>query len=116
MLDPVRLADHVEPHRPRDDGVPVSRLFGEPDAVVGRDRVDTVGDGVEEKLQELPCRLPVRLLDQLRNGELARSVNGHEERELAFDCPQLGDVPYRQICYANRLPGSGCGRSRSGSA
>ena len=37
MFDPVRLTDHVEPHRPRDDGVSVARLLGELDAVAPRE-------------------------------------------------------------------------------
>ena len=92
VLDPVRLANYVEPHWPRDDGVPVSRLLSELDAVVCEDSMDAVGNGLEEKLQKLPRRLAVRLLDQLRHRELTGSVNGYKEIELALCCPKLDNV------------------------
>jgi hypothetical protein len=92
MLGLICLADHVEAHRPRDDGVPVSRLLGEPDAIVRQDRMDAVWHGIEKQLQELPSGLSVRLLDQLGPGELARSINGYEEIELTLGRPELGDV------------------------
>jgi hypothetical protein len=78
VLDPVRVADHAGPHRPRGNGVPVPRLLGEPDAFVGWDRADAAGRGFEEKLQKLPGCLPVCLLDQLCRGEIARPVNSHK--------------------------------------
>ena len=96
MLNPVGLANHVEPHWPRDVGVPISRLLGELDPVVRQDRVDLVRHGVQKQLQEFPGRLSVRLFHQLRHGELAGSVNGHEEIELAFCSPQLGDVDMKE--------------------
>ena len=110
MLDAICLADHVEPHEPRDDGVLIARLLCELDTVVGEDRVDAVGHSFEEQFRELPCGLSVRPLDQLRYGELARSVNGDEERQLALGCPELGDVPSRACKHG--LPGSECGRTR----
>ncbi len=83
VLDPVGLADHVEAHRPGDDRVSVPRLLGELDAVVGQDGVGLVGYGFEHMLEELPCRPPIGLLDELGDGELAGSVDAHEEVELA---------------------------------
>ena len=47
VLDVVRRTDHVEAHRPGGDGVSVSGLFGELDAIVGEDGVDMIGDGFE---------------------------------------------------------------------
>ena len=58
--------------------------------------MDPVGHGVEEKHQELPSRLSVRLLDQLRHRELTASVNGNKEIELALGCPKLGDVDVKE--------------------
>jgi len=43
VLDPICLADHVEPHWPRYDGVSVSGLLREPDSFFCEDRVDAVG-------------------------------------------------------------------------
>ena len=101
VLDPVRFADHVEAHLPGIGGVTVAGLLGELDAVVRQDRVDAVGHGVEEQLQELPSGLSVCLLNQLRHGELARSVNGDEEIELALGRPELGDIDVEE---ADRIP------------
>lgn len=92
MLDVVGLADHVEAHLPREGGVPVAGLICELDAVVGEDRVDPVGNGFEQMLQELPCRLPVSLIYKLGDGELAGAVDGDKQVKLAFGGFNLGDV------------------------
>ena len=50
VLDPVRLADHVEAHWPGVNGVPVAGLLYELDAVVGQYGMDLVMDGFEQVL------------------------------------------------------------------
>lgn len=45
VLDPVSFEDHVRVPRPRGDRVPVLRLLGELDAVVGQDGVDLLRCG-----------------------------------------------------------------------
>lgn len=100
VLDPVGLADHVEPHRSGIDGVPVSRLLRELDAVVCQDRVDLVRHGFQKEFKEFPGCLAVRLFNQLRDGELAGSVNGDKEMEFAFFCSDLGNV---DVEIANRV-------------
>lgn len=82
MLDVAGLVDHVEAHLPGEGGVPVARLNGVLDAVVGEDRVDPVGNGFEQAFQELPCRLPVSLFYKLGDGELAGAIDGYEQVEL----------------------------------
>jgi transposase len=66
--------------------------LGELDAVVGQDRVDAVGYGFEQMLEELPGRSPVSLVDQLGDRELAGAVDADEQVELAFGGLHLGDV------------------------
>ena len=92
MLDPVCGADHVEAHGPGVDGVPVSWLLGELDAVVCQDGVNTIGDCVQEGFEELPGRLAVRFVDQPCHCELAGSVNRHKEIELTLIGAHLGDI------------------------
>lgn len=96
MVDPVRCADHVEPHWPGDEDAAVSRRPGDRDAGGGLDRVETVGRGAEETLGELPGGAPVRRLGQRQNGDPARSVNGVEERERAFGWPQSAETLIRR--------------------
>jgi hypothetical protein len=48
-----QAADYVEAHRPGVDGVPVPRLLGELDPVVGENRVDLEGYGLREKRQSM---------------------------------------------------------------
>jgi hypothetical protein len=48
MLNAVCFADHVEPHWPRIDCVPVPGLLCELDAIVRQYRVDFVGHGLKE--------------------------------------------------------------------
>jgi hypothetical protein len=101
MLDPVRLADHIEAHWPRVDGVPVPGLFGELDAIIGKNRVDLVGHGFEHVLQELPGRLPVSSCNELSDSELGSSVDTDEKVELSLGGLNLGNVPSRGL-QANR--------------
>ena len=43
-------------------------------------------------LQKLPGRPSVSRCNQLSDGELGRSINAHEEKELPFSCLHLGDI------------------------
>jgi len=54
--------------------------------------VDPLWHRLKQVLQELPRRLAVGFLDQLSHGELAGSVKGHKELELAFSSPDLGNI------------------------
>ena len=92
VLDPVRLADHVEAHRPRVDGVPVPRLLGELDDIVSQNRVDLVGHGFEHVLKEFPGRLSVGCRNELSDGELGSAVDTDEGKELA-----LGRLHFRDV-------------------
>jgi hypothetical protein len=92
VLDVVCIADHVEAHLARPSSVPVARLPSELDAIVGRDRVDAVGHGFQQVLQQPPHRPPVSLIDRLGDRELARAVDADEQVELAFGSLHLGDV------------------------
>lgn len=92
MLDVVCLADHVEAHRTREDGVPVARLFGELDGIVRQDRVDTVGHGFQEVFQDLPCCSPISLVDELGDRELAGAVDADEQVKLASGSLHLSDI------------------------
>ena len=94
VLDPVRLADHVE-HcacAATSRCIGVARLLGELDAVVGQNCVDFVGNGLEQGDEERTGRFPASLPDQLSDGELAGAVDGDEQVELAFGGLHLGDV------------------------
>ena len=92
MLDIVRLADHVEAHLAREGGVPIARLVGELDAVVGQDGVDAIGHGFQQMFEKLPGRSPVCLLDELSDRELAGAVDADEQVELAFGSLHLGNI------------------------
>ena len=92
VLDVVRLADHIEAHLTRPCGVAVARLPGELDVIVGQNRVDAVRYGFQQVFQELPCCSSIRLVDQLRDRELARAVDADEQVELALGGLHLGDV------------------------
>ena len=114
MLDAIGLTYHVEPHRPGINFVPVPRLFCKLDSVVRKDRVDAVRHDLNEVLQELPCRLPICFIDQLRDRELDGSINGHKEIELTLRRPELCNVPSHACKHA--LPGSGYESTQLGSA
>ena len=80
VLDTVGLANHVEAHGPGRDGVAVPGLLGELNAVVGENGVDLIGHCFKHVLQELPGRLPVRLIDELGHGKLACAVDADEQK------------------------------------
>ena len=94
VLDAVLVAAHVEHVRHVAGGwtVGVARREGELDAVVCQDGVDLVGERLDHPFQKGRRRSPSGLLDQLHNGEFARSINGDIEIELAFGGLDLGDI------------------------
>jgi hypothetical protein len=59
--------------------------------------MDPVWYGIEEQLQELPRRLSVLRLDQLRHRELTRSINGYEK--IRSSTRFGGTDPNRTIAY-----------------
>jgi len=70
----------------------------------GQHRLDEVRDGLEQMFEELPCGLTICLVQELGDCELAGSVNGHKEKELALHGLNFGDAPSRACKYA--LPGN----------
>ena len=92
VLDTVGLADHVEAHGPGIDGVAIPRLLGELNAVVGENGVDLIRNGLEHVLQELPGRLPVRLVDELGHGKLACAVDANEQKQFALSSLHFGNI------------------------
>ena len=64
----------------------------EVDAVVGKYRVDLVGDGVDEVTEKVACYARCDLLVQLDKGELGRAVDRNKQVEPALLGPDLGDV------------------------
>lgn len=69
--------------------------LGELHALVCQDRVDLVQHGFEKKLRELPGCFAIGLFNDPRDGELAGSISGHEETELAFPGPGI------RVCRRN---------------
>lgn len=51
--------------------------------------MDPIGHSRQEVFEEFPCRFPV---DELRDRECARSVNGDEHMQLGFTRLDLGNV------------------------
>ena len=62
------------------------------DAVVCENRVDLVGDGLDECFEKIGRRLPIGSVVQLGVDEFGRPIDGHEEVELTFLGPHFGDV------------------------
>ncbi|MBL3573501.1 hypothetical protein [Rhodovulum sulfidophilum] len=86
------FANHVETHLPGAGRISVPGLLGELDAPrhchsdrwrsngsIGQDRVDAVGNHLQQMLEDLPGGLPVSFFDELGERELAGAVDGHEE-------------------------------------
>lgn len=92
VLDVVGLADHVETHLTRPGGVAVAGLLGELDAIVGQDRMDAVGHGSQQVLEELPRRAPVSLVYQLGDRELACAVDADEQVKFASGGLHFSDI------------------------
>jgi hypothetical protein len=66
------------------------------DNVVSEDRVDAIGDGLEQVFEELPCGLAICLVHELGDCEFAGPVNTHEEVEFALRRLNLGDVDMKE--------------------
>ena len=81
VLDTVFSADAVEDVL---QSVAVPLAIGELYAVVGERGVDGVGNGCDEVTQELSGGHFPGFCDQLSEGELRGSVDGHEEVEFAL--------------------------------
>ena len=54
--------------------------------------MDTVWNDFEEVFQELSCRPPVGILDQLSDRELAGAIHCHEEIALALCVLHFSDI------------------------
>lgn len=78
VLDPIYFADHVKAHLPRICCVPVARLLGKLNPVIIQDRVDAIGDGLEQTLEELPRRLAIRFINELRDYKFAGPVDAYK--------------------------------------
>lgn len=63
----------------------------------GEDRVDAIGDSLEQMFEELPCGLAICLFHELGNCKFAGPINTHEEVELALRRLNLGDVDMEEI-------------------
>jgi hypothetical protein len=89
VLDAVLVAHAVE-----DVPAIVDIAFarGELDAVVGQDRVDLVGHGLDQFAQELGRFHLACAFHETSKGELAGAVDSYEQPQLAFFRPHLGDV------------------------
>lgn len=94
VFDPVGLTDHVEAHLPGINSVPVSRLFGELDTVIGQDRMDAIRDRLEQMFEELPGGLAICPVDEVGDCKLALPVNADEKTQLALRSLQLGNIPF----------------------
>ena len=94
MLDAIFLAAHREHvgHVSRGGALSVARRIAELDAVVGQDRMDLVGNGLDQGDQEGGRRDPVRLRDELGEGELRGSIDRNIQMQLAFRRLHLSDV------------------------
>jgi len=79
VFDPMSCASHIEAHGPRIGSVSVAGLVCKLDDVVRENGVDLLRNGFEQVLKQLQRRLAVCFVDQLRNGELAGAIDGHEE-------------------------------------
>jgi hypothetical protein len=104
VLDPIYLVDHVAAHPPRIFSVPVAGLLGEPDAVIGQDRVNAIGDGLEQMFEELPRGLAIWLFHELGDCKLAGAINAHKKIELALCGLNLGDVDMKETDWVSLEP------------
>ena len=79
----------------------VARRTGAPfgfaqDRIVGQDRVNAVGHGLQEVLKEFPRRSPVSLAYKLGDREFTRAVDADEQVELALASLNLGDIHVKE--------------------
>ena len=61
------------------DGIAVSGLLCELDAIIRQDGVDFVGHNFQNILQKFPSSASIRRFGELGDGELAGAVNGNEQ-------------------------------------
>lgn len=61
-------------------------------AVVREHRMDLIRDRLDQGLQEARGGFDAGRLVQLGEGDLRCSIDGHEEVQLAFFSPYLGDI------------------------
>ncbi len=61
-------------------------------AIVGEHNLDFVWNSAGKRSKKVSCNAAGRLLMQLDEGELGRSVDGHEQIEFAFLCSDFGDI------------------------
>ncbi len=92
VFNPVGVADHVKAHGPGIDRVSVPWLRGEPDAIIGQDRVDVIRDGFEQMFKELPGCLAVGLVYELSDRRFSGPINGCEQLQPVLGGLDLGDV------------------------
>ena len=107
MFDPIGFADHVKAHWPGIDGVPVSRLLCELNAIIRENGVDLIGHGLQHVLQELSGGAPVSLFNKLGDGELARAVDADEEVKLALSGLHLCNINMKEpnrVAFELRAP------------
>ena len=74
----------------------VLRQIGELDAVVGEHGMDAIRNGLDECFKERCCGSHIRLFDEFDHRELRGAVDGHEQVELAFGGPDLGQVDMKE--------------------
>ena len=74
------------------EGKPILLAIGEPDAIVGQDRVDSIRYGSDQMTQELGGNHLSRALMQFDIGELGCPVDGDKQPEFTFAGAQFGDV------------------------
>ncbi len=93
VLDAVLVADAIKDVV---EGVCMVSVIGELDAVVGKHRMQSVGNGHDQITQELGgCHL-AGLFDQAGEGELAGPVDGHKAVELALSGLDLSDADVKE--------------------
>ena len=94
VFDAIFPAAHIEHmrHVSCRRAVRIARWEGELDPIVGKNRVDLIGDSRDQSLEEGRGRGPSRLPDQLHEGELAGAIDCDVEVELALSGLELGDV------------------------
>src|ERR1700722_12754765 len=74
----------------------VPRKVSELDSLVGEHGVDAVRNGFDERLEERGGGSHICFFDEFDHSELRRSVDGHEQIELAFGGPYLGQAIWKK--------------------